>query len=161
MQPVAITLYFCDEPVSQMSHVLEWSEVCLSHIPWCDSWQSTLRFQKVGARALGEEMATRKRLEQIGARLVLCPGALTTQFVRLVMVSLLITDQCSNPYLQLRSRCSWVAGHCRSCSTATLADRLGGGLFRTHVAWHLGGKLRDGYHEASLYHHEALWHLWP
>jgi len=32
-------------------------------------------FQKVGARALGEEMATRKRLEQIGARLVLCLGA--------------------------------------------------------------------------------------
>lgn len=32
-------------------------------------------FQKVGARALGEEIATRKRLEQIGARLVLCLGA--------------------------------------------------------------------------------------
>ena len=29
-------------------------------------------FQKIGARAVGDEIATRRRLEQIGQRLVLC-----------------------------------------------------------------------------------------
>eukprot|EP00913_Durusdinium_trenchii_P033149 g31033.t1 len=32
-------------------------------------------FQQLGARALGDEIATRRRLEQIGQRLVLCLGA--------------------------------------------------------------------------------------